>query len=299
MAPPSTAEAFDKKYGQLVASEHPDCHTAYLLRKALLSRTPSIDVSADMLKVWFSKYRVAESLTAQSFDEKYGQLVATDHSDCQTPYKLRRALLSRKPSINVTEAMLKVWFSKYRVAAGTVKIGSVDELQTKCAEYLPSLAVTHNTAYKLQRALLTCEPPVSVSEGILKVWLNRYFDCRPIDSAGHLELEYGDIIRESCDTGIDAEDLRVWLRSEQKVDVSLRTCTTWLSREWSSANKLMSIVDIEEAIGERLRLSQYSECFKEDTVGILSQQFSEGQPPVYLSTPSLLMQWYSKYHPGQ
>jgi hypothetical protein len=238
------------------------------------------------------------TFTAKSFDEKYGDLVASEFSHLDTPRLLRNALAARKPSINVTDGMLKVWFSSYRLPAGTIKIGSADELEAHCGAYLPVIAAEHATAYKLQRALLARMPPVSVTEGILKVWLKRRFDCRPIDSAGHLELEYGDIIRESGKSGIDPEDLRLWLRAEHKVDASCRTCMTWSSREWSTAHKLSSIIDVEEAVGDRLRLAQYSDLFTDDKVTSLAQQLADGQPPVYLAMPYLLLQWHAKYHPG-
>ena len=120
----------------------------------------------------------------------------------------------------------------------------------------------------------------------------------PVNSAGHLELKYGDRIREDAEAStFEAADLRVWLRTVLKVDASEQTCRTWRVRSWSTAGRLMSMHDIEHSIGDRLRLPQYREQFGEELCDSLAVALSEGQPPVYLAEPFLLRQWYAKYHP--
>ena len=141
-------------------------------------------------------------------------------------------------------------------------------------------------------------PPLHVSEMVLRQWFLRYFDAEPVNSAGHLELRYGDRIREHAEAvTFEAADLRVWLRTVLKVDASQQTCQTWRVRSWSTAGRLMSIHDIEHSIGDRLRLPQYREQFGEELYDSLAVALSEGQPPVYLAEPFLLWQWYAKYHP--
>ena len=126
----------------------------------------------------------------------------------------------------------------------------------------------------------------------------RYFDAEPINSAGHLELKYGDRIREHAEAAtLEAAELRVWLRTVLKVDASEQTCKTWRVRSWSTAGRLMSMHDIEHSIGDRLRLPQYREHFGEEACVSLAAALSEGQPAVYLAEPFLLRQWYVKYHP--
>ena len=126
----------------------------------------------------------------------------------------------------------------------------------------------------------------------------RYFDAEPINSAGHLELKYGDRIREHAEAAtLEAAELRVWLRTVLKVDASEQTCKTWRVRSWSTAGRLMSMHDIEHSIGDRLRLPQYREYFGSESLDSLVVALSEGQPAVYLAEPFLLRQWYSKYHP--
>ena len=137
-----------------------------------------------------------------------------------------------------------------------------------------------------------------VSEQVLKQWFLRYFDAVPINSAGHLELRYGDRIREHAEAAtFEAAELRVWPRTVLKVDASEATCKTWRVRSWSTAGRLTSIHDIEHAVGDRLRLPQYREYFEEEACASLAAALSEGQPPVYLAEPFLLRQWYAKYHP--
>ena len=237
-------------------------------------------------------------LTAALFEERYGRLVAEQYAEYTTARTLRVALSTHRPSIIVTDGMLKLWLQKYRVPADAVQVSSVAELVEKYGDILPGIAAENPTAYRLQRALKGCVPPVYVSDAVLKQWLQRYFDAVPINSAGHLELNYGDRIREHPDAAtMEAADLRVWLRTVLKVDASERTCQTWRVRSWSTAERLMSIYDIEATIGDRLRLPQYKEQFAEAYYDSLVVSLSEGQPPVHLAEPSLLRQWYAKYHP--
>ena len=107
----------------------------------------------------------------------------------------------------------------------------------------------------LLKVLKARTPPLYVSDEVLKQWFLRYFDAEPINSAGHLELKYGDRIREHAEAAtFEAADLRLWLRTILKVDVGEQTCRTWRVRSWSTAGRMMSMHDIERSIGDRLRL---------------------------------------------
>ena len=48
-----TADVFEERYGCLVRAEFPELRAAFLLRKALAARTPAVDVTVAVLKVWF------------------------------------------------------------------------------------------------------------------------------------------------------------------------------------------------------------------------------------------------------
>ena len=237
-------------------------------------------------------------LTAVEFQAKYGELVSAQYSHCLTARTLRNALAERTYPIIVTDGMLKVWFTSYRLPPGAVVVSSSEELHSKYGDWLPALAAQHPSAYRLSKILKERDPPMYVTDQTLKSWFSKYFDADPINSAGHLELKYGDRIREHPDAvNYEAADLRVWLRSALKVDASERTCQTWRMRSWSTSNRLMSMHDIEHSIGDRLRLLQYRQVFRDELYDNLVVTLSEGQPPVYLADPSLLRSWYSKYHP--
>ena len=237
-------------------------------------------------------------LTAALFQERYGALVSSEHADCETARQLRIDLQKRTPPIVVSDGVLKLWFQKQRIPPGALQVKSAEELQSTCGVWLPDLVPENATAYKLSAALKSREQPVYASDGILKQWLARYCDATPVHSAGHLELLYGAAIREHEGyADMDAPALRVWLRSALKVDASIPTCQTWRVREWCTAGRLMCITDIENAIGERLRLSQYRDSFTVDASAALCVALSEGQPAVFLSTPTLLREWHAKYHP--
>ena len=171
-------------------------------------------------------------LTAAISQERYGDLVSAEYGHCVIAHTLRGALASRIPPVVVSDGVLKLWFAKHRLPDGAVRVSTAQELQEQCGSFIGVLAAQASGAYKLGRALMGCTPPVYASDGVLKEWLRRYFDCTPVNSAGHLELRYGDSIRT---------DLRVWLRTTLKVDASERTCETWRIREWSTAHRLLCI----------------------------------------------------------
>ena len=194
--------------------------------------------------------------------------------------------------------MLKIWFANFRLPPDAVRVSSAEELNSRYGDILPALAAQNPTAYRPTKVLKARTPPLIVSDEVLKHWFRRYFDAVPVNSAGHLELMYGDRIREDAEAvTLQAAELRVWLRTVLKVDASQQTCQTWRTRSWSTAGRLMSIHDIEHSIGDRLRLLQYRHQFGEDSYDNLAADLSEGQPSVYLADPFLLRQWYAKYHP--
>ena len=231
-------------------------------------------------------------LTAANFQERYGALVSQHFAEYTTARTLRVALAKRNPPIVVTDGMLKVWFANFRLPTDAVKVSSAEELHSKYGDILPALAVQNPTAYRLSKVLKARTPPLFVPDEVIKQWFRRYFEAEPVNSAGHLELKYGDRIREDAQAAtFQAAELRAWLRTVLKVDASERTCQTWRVRTWSTANRLMSIYDIEQAIGDRLRLLQYREQFGEELYESLAVALSEGHPdprsPPYVMSISI------------
>ena len=169
----------------------------------------------------------------------------------------------RRPPILVPEGVLKVWFAKQSSPPGTVTVSSAAELQERHGDVVRALAATHASAYKLCRAMLTATPPAARHGRHRQTMATAIWSVlEKINSAGHLEMRCGDRIREGeTSHGIDVAGLRLWLRENVAVDVSEVTCRTWLSTDWSSSGKLLSIAEVERSIRERLRLPLHAASF--------------------------------------
>ena len=144
------------------------------------------------------------------------------------------------------------------------------------------------------------DPPIFISDGIAKSWLEKYVGgLTPILNAGKIELQYGDRLRALPDFAqLTADTLVSLLRKDFSVSADRRICQTWLSTEWSSSGRLLSIQSVEQQIGMRLRLDEYKDSFLSDeTATSLAQALAETQPSVHVSA-MLLRQWYTKYHPS-
>ena len=75
-----------------------------------------------------------------------------------------------------------------------------------------------------------------------------------VDNAGHLELLWGDRIREGPETcRMSPQALSQWMLLSLHVSVPARICQTWLSRDWSTSGKLLVSEQVEELLGDRLR----------------------------------------------
>ena len=88
-----------------------------------------------------------------------------------------------------------IWFANFRMPSDAITVSSAEELHRRFGDILPALAAQNPTAYRLTRVLKARTPPLYVSDAVLRQWLLRYFDARPVNSAGHLELKFGDRIR--------------------------------------------------------------------------------------------------------
>ena len=137
------------------------------------------------------------------------------------------------------------------------------------------------------------EPPVFATRAAVAAWQRKYGTIRTLESAGHLELQYGERIREA---GLqDASALRDWLAGTVSVRASLRTCQKWISTDWSTSGKLLTPRAVEEAAGGQLRLAEYADRLAADA-NALAEVLAERQPPI-LVTGAVLGRWYAQYHP--
>ena len=79
---------------------------------------------------------------------------------------------------------------------------------------------------------------------------------------------------------LDSTGLCVWLREKVKVAVTRRTAEKWLSTVWSGEGRLLVAADVEEEIGERLRLEEYKAYFEsEGEAGKLAEMLAEEARP--------------------
>ena len=106
---------------------------------------------------------------------------------------------------------------------------------------------------------------VFVSDGVAKQWLSRFGgwgSLRVLQSAGHLESQYGERIRRHG--WASAASLRAGLHAEYSVAVSMRLCVTWLGTTWSSSGALVTAAAVEASWGDRLRLPEFRERYGDD-----------------------------------
>ena len=90
-------------------------------------------------------------------------------------------------------------------------------------------------------------------------------------------MRCGDRIRLTQTTdAIDAAGLGMWLREHAAVDVSEVTRRTWLTMDWSSSGKLLSIVEVEHSIGSRLHLPVHAASFSAAGADALAVSLLDG-----------------------
>ena len=215
------------------------------------------------------------SIIANQFEKRYGAMCRAEYPNLGRE-ALATALARRQPPIVVSHGALRQWINRRSIKpADAVTVTSVQELEEKYGALVKSLAAEHATAYKLCQALRAQTPPVYCSDGIAKGWFKKYGTIlQRIDTAGHLELHCGSRIREADKATLDAPELKVWLHTALSVDVSVSTCQVWRTKDWSSSGKLLSMYDVEEKLGERLRLPQYADCFTEDGAAGMAETLS-------------------------
>ena len=182
-------------------------------------------------------------VTAESLQRVYGaELAAPPYIDITTFRKLRRQLELRVPPVIVTDQVCNQWLLKYRTPEGAVRITSVKQLEDEHGGVVRHVVLSEvTTPYRLCKALKALPTPLLISDAVAKGWLEQYgghVELRLVNSAGHLELWYGDLIRAQA-SGKACGPLRDWLRGVG-VSALQTTCRTWLDRDWSTAGRLLT-----------------------------------------------------------
>ena len=122
------------------------------------------------------KPKAGAKLTAKEFESKHGAMVRREYGeDMPGARTLAKALMARKPAIEVPEGVLKNWFANFVAPAGSwEKVSSARELDEKYGDVVAELAKKHETAYLLGKALRKRDPPVVASDGVVNQWLIKY-----------------------------------------------------------------------------------------------------------------------------
>ena len=98
----------------------------------------------------------------------------------ETAFKLRKALYSRAPPLDVTEGVLKKWILKYRLPDDAISISGAEELEKKYGAAIRHLVPENRTGYKLQAALKKLSPPLYGGERTSKAWLSKDGTAKPV-----------------------------------------------------------------------------------------------------------------------
>lgn len=66
-----------------------------------------------------------------------------------------------------------------------------------------------------------------------------------------MELRHGQQMRDApVEVRTDGKALAAWLLKELHVSAKERTCQAWLEKDWSTSEKLLSIQQVEEVLGD-------------------------------------------------
>ena len=132
------------------------------------------------------------------------------------------------------------------------------DFQEKFGQLATPLVEQYNTAYKLTGALRKLDPPVFITDGVAKQWLAKYHSMRRITVPAQVELECGERIRAHKPVAQwSAEDLVSWLSTSLSVVVTLRVAQDFLAAQWGGDGMLFLPEQVEELLGNRLRLEEY------------------------------------------
>ena len=191
---------------------------------------------------------MAGTLTAKQLHEQYADLLSQPpFSEATSAYLLHLALTSRQPPIQVSHGAVKQWWKTYKVAAGAGALKSAQELEDKYGDSIRPLVVDNPTAYKFCQALRKREPPIFVTDGVAKQWLQKFAQMQYVENVGHLEIRLGKRIRDDFpQEELSADTLSAWLVREHSVSVHVKVCQTWISRSWCSDCGLCTPEAVEE-----------------------------------------------------
>jgi len=278
---------------------------ARALRNNLQERYPRVEVNDQACRTWIAKYRgdgasasasaapapkrarvaaeppgaaassgavaaASVSFTAASLEAQYGEELRGESFAGLSAYKLKKKLRDRVPPLYVSQGVLVKWIQDYRRIG--LSIESVESLEQQYGDTIRAQPwEKRQTAFKLMNHILPkLQPPVSISVPIADTWLKQHggvLELKRVENAKHLETWYGARIREDPEArAMGSEALSIWLAKSLSVKATAITCQTWLTKDWSSSEKLLPAQAVERELGHKLRFPQYEERFGEDVV---------------------------------
>ena len=203
------------------------------------------------------KGKALKQLSAAELHEKYGaELREPPYVHAASPYLLQKLLVAG--NIQCTYGAVRTWWTQYRVVDSGDRLTSAEALQEQYGSIIAHYAVEHATPFKLCQALLRHDPPICISDAVAKQWLLKYGGqegVKLINNAAQLELECGERIR-ACMAFDNGDALASWLMTELKVSVPSRICQHWLSKDWDSSGRIVTVDGLEVACGMKIRLAQ-------------------------------------------
>ena len=180
------------------------------------------------------KKKPLKALTAAEVHERYAAaLTRSPYCDAASPYYLHKALQTLVPN-GITHSAVKTWWDVYRNVEGADRISTAQQLQDRHGDSISHLAEQCKTAFVLCSTLRKMQPPIFVSNSIAKQWLRDFGIglTKRIESAGHLEMECGEKIRENMPFA-SSEDLATFLCRELQIVCAPRICRFGMDRDWS------------------------------------------------------------------
>ena len=173
-----TALDLQEQYGDVLTSApFRDCASPFLLRGALASRDPPVEVSLGVVTMWWTKYKLPEGAvtvtSAQDLEQRFGDSIRHLALEYPTAFKLCKALRSRVPPLCISDMVARVWLQQHARHGEVQQVENAGHLETLFGERIRSDAPPDITADALQRWLLK-EHAVSVRARIRQTFIKVY-----------------------------------------------------------------------------------------------------------------------------
>ena len=172
---PLNAQQLEQQYGALLRqSPLSECPSAYLLHRAVASRTPPIDVSAGAVREWWNTYKAGQVehtvSSAKALEEQYGDRAKALAVNNTSGYLLVRALRGGQPPVYISDGVARQWLKQY---FNLSQIDNAGHLESRYGEPLREHIKQHPLDATGVSQWLVSQHQVSVPPRICQHWLAR------------------------------------------------------------------------------------------------------------------------------